>query len=62
MELEVTKEEFQSYERVRKSGLYNMMMEAPFAAEAADLPNTRYWKVLKNYEACAEKWPDVLKD
>ena len=57
--MKVTKEEFEAYEKVRRSGKYNMMTQADWAASAANLEYERYIEVLKNYDQCVKKWPEV---
>ena len=47
-----TKEEFEAYERVRRSGKWNMFTQAREAAEDAELSFERYRLVLLNYEGC----------
>ncbi len=55
---DVTKDEFEAYEEVRKSGEFNMF-DANNASAAAGLSRDRYMAVLKNYTECAKKWPEV---
>lgn len=57
-----TKAEFQAYEDVRSCGAYNMMAEARYAADAAGLDIGRYMNVLKTYDECASKWPEVVSN
>lgn len=47
-----TKEEFEAYERVRRSGKWNMFTQAREAANDAGLSFERYRLVLLNYEGC----------
>lgn len=47
-----TKEEFDAYERVRRSGKYNMFTQAIEASKDAGLSLERYRLVLLNYEGC----------
>jgi len=54
MKIDITKEEFDAYERVRKGGGYNMMADAARAMKAAELSSDRYWAVLKNYSEAAK--------
>ena len=53
------KKDFEAFERVRKSGIYNMIMEAHQAAGEAGLGIAIYMGVLKNYEALMKKYPGV---
>ena len=56
MKSEITKEEFDRYETVRESGLYNMIMNAHDAMLAADLYRDKYLEIQKNYTALKEKF------
>lgn len=56
MKSEITKEEFDRYESVRLSGLYNMIMNAHDAMIAAELYRDKYLEILKNYTALKEKF------
>ena len=42
--------DFYRYELVRRSGKYNMIMEAKAAAKAANLDLLIYCQVIRNYE------------
>ena len=54
--MEITKEEFDRYETVRESGLYNMIMNAHDAMLAADLYRDKYLEIQKNYATLKEKF------
>ena len=54
---ELTRDDLRRYEAVRKSGLFNMMMQAQDAAECAGLGMETYLGVLKHYNALMEKFP-----
>ena len=54
--MEITKEEFDRYETVRESGLYNMIMNAHDAMLAAGLHRDKYIEIQKNYTALREKF------
>lgn len=56
IESEITKEEFDRYELVRLSGLYNMIMNAHDAMMAAALYRDKYLEIQKNYTALKEKF------
>lgn len=58
--MNVTKKEFEAYERVRKGGRFNMITDLYDAARAARLSNERYVRVMRYYTECADKWPDVV--
>ena len=55
----VTKEEFLRYEQVRRGGQYNMIMDAREAMQAASLTKDKYFYIIKNYTALANRF---LKD
>ena len=57
--MDVTKQEFEAYERVRQDGKYNMIAKSKWAAKEAGLSIERYFAVLNNYAKCVKKWPDV---
>lgn len=46
---EITKEEFDAFNRVRDEGKYNMVMDADKAAEAAGLSRDKWFKIIQNY-------------
>ena len=53
---EITKQEFDKYEVVRRSGLFNMIMNAHDAMLAAGLHRDKYMEIQKNYAALKEKF------
>jgi hypothetical protein len=55
------KKDFESFERVRKEGCFNMITEARDAASFAGLSIETYMGVIKNYDQLMEKYPDVRK-
>lgn len=57
--VEVTKDQFVAYERVRQKGLHNMLTDGHRAAEEAGLDWPTYQNILANYEACDNGWPEV---
>lgn len=52
-----TREAYKAYEKVRKSGKYNMF--DPRAQAASKLTQPEYLAVIQNYEALMKKYPDV---
>lgn len=56
---EITRDEFEAYEKVRRSGKFNMIMEATDAADAAGLDRDRYMLVIKNYTSLAQVYLGV---
>jgi len=57
-----SKEQFWKYVRVQSGGRYNMICQWTLAAAAAGLTREQYRAVVDNYEALAEKYPDVVKE
>lgn len=57
--MEVTKDQFVAYERVRQDGLHNMFTDSHRAAGDAGLDWTTYQSILANYDAFDQRWPDV---
>ena len=51
-----SKQEFESYERVRKSRKFDMIMQSERAAKAADLSSEVYWSVIKHYKTLKENY------
>lgn len=49
-------EMFENYERVRKSGVYNMIMQANEAATDAGLTMDQYMFVINNYSDLYRKY------
>ena len=56
-----SKKDFQAYERVRRGGRWNMIVNARDAAADAHLGFDRYMAVLRNYELLMKKYPEVLR-
>lgn len=52
----ITKEEFLKYEKVRRSGKYNMIMDADAAWKAAGLVCCQYFDIIKNYSTYYNKY------
>ena len=57
----INKAMFAKYERVRKSGRWNMIMNASEAADESGLSIETYMGVAHNYAALMKKFPDVRK-
>ena len=55
----IKKRDFQEFERVRKSGAYNML--DPRAIEMTSLSRDTWVGIMKNYRALMEKFPGVRK-
>lgn len=54
--MDVTREEFEAYEKVRQSGDFNMIMEQRDAAATAGLTLDRYRAVMKQYAEARTKY------
>ena len=61
METEITKEEFESYEEVRESGVTNMFsVDVVENLSGLDRPTIRL--IMKTYSELMKKYPDVRKE
>ena len=47
-------EKFLRYEEVRKSGQFNMITEARYAMDCANLDEDDYWDIIQNYSEYKE--------
>ena len=56
---DITKEEFQAYERVRRSGRINMITEADRGARLAKISAGTYLGIIVHYRTLAAQWPGV---
>jgi len=56
---QITKEDFEDYERVRRGGRRNMRSRE--AQLATGLDRTTYLAVLEHYSELLAKWPEVRK-
>lgn len=59
--LTVTREQFEAYERIRKLGKFNMIMDARQASTAAGLDLTEYLNVMAEYNLCVSAYGKVKK-
>ena len=50
------KEIFDAYEKIRKEGCYNMVLNATGAMNAAGLDRKDYFNVLENYNSMSSKY------
>lgn len=50
---EITKEEFNAFNRIRNEGKYNMIMDADQAASEAGLSRKKWFDIIQNY---SELW------
>ena len=55
-ECEITKDEFDAFNRVRDSGKYNMVVEADAAAAEAGLSRDKWFDIIKNYSELWDKY------
>ena len=56
---QITKAEFERYEKVRKQGKVNMLDRS--VEWRADIDRETHIGIIKHYDALAQKWPDVRK-
>jgi len=56
----ITKEDFEAYERVRKSGVTNMFMVTT-VCELSGLNRDQVKDIMKNYGEYMDRWPEVRK-
>lgn len=56
---EITKREFEAYERVRDSGVTNMWSSR--VQSLAGIDKETHIAIIKHYSALCAKWPDVRK-
>jgi Pyruvate/2-oxoacid:ferredoxin oxidoreductase gamma subunit len=56
--MEITKADFEAYERVRLSGVTNMFMVST-VCDLSGLEREQVKDIIKNYETYEAKWPDV---
>jgi len=56
--MEITKEKFAEYERVRRTGLTNMF-DLRNVMDLSDLTRAECVEIMQNYTKLNEKWPDV---
>ena len=52
--MEVTKEQFQQYVRVQKSGMFNML--DPNAVMVSGLDRDTYFEIIENYNELSDKY------
>jgi hypothetical protein len=58
--VQVTKKEFQAYEKVRKSGVTNMF-NVTMVEFLSGLSRDKIITIMKNYKELCDKFPDVRK-
>jgi len=56
MSVQITRKDFLEYKRVRKSGKYNMFMDAKAVMDEIDLTKEQYFKILQEYSKLDEAW------
>lgn len=60
--IKISRDHFVAYEKVRKSGKFNMMADSRAAAVSAGLTRTEYMNVIMNYNQCLDVWPEVRNE
>jgi len=58
--LEDMKDYFIEYEKIRRSGKYNMITEAKFVAEEMGVKLDYYYSIIKNYSELKEIFKDYI--
>lgn len=53
---EAEKDTFRAFEKVRQSGVFNMITQAADVMKAADLTNEQYISIINNYDYLKEKY------
>ena len=56
MSVQITKEDFIEYERVRRSGEFNMIMEMRNARAGTNLSKEQWIKIMKHYQTFYDSW------
>ncbi|KKL24052.1 hypothetical protein LCGC14_2419170 [marine sediment metagenome] len=54
---DITFEDFQAYEKIRKSGITNMM--SPDVQDLAGISKEIHFAIMRHYEALCDKYPTV---
>ena len=57
--VEITKDDFEDYERVRKGGLTNMFAVATVCDLSDNLDKEKVFEIMENYEELMKKFPEV---
>ena len=52
----ITKQQFNSYERVRKTGHHNMILDSTEAIKSSGLLKEVYFTIVDNYESIRDKF------
>jgi len=58
--MEITKEEFEAYEKVRASGVTNMFA-VNVVCELSGLDREKVMEIMKTYQKLMDKFPEVRK-
>ena len=61
IEMKITKDDFESYEAVRSSGVTNMFAVG-LVSELSGLSKEKIREIMKNYNELMKKYPDVRRD
>lgn len=62
MSVQITKEDFVEYERIRRSGEFNMIMEMRNARAETNLSKEQWLKIMKHYQTFYDSWIDDETD
>lgn len=52
----MNKETFLNYEEARKSGNFNMIMDAQSVMKIYNIPSNDYWYIIEHYSELAKKY------
>ncbi len=58
--VDITEEEFKSYEKIRVSGVTNMMMITN-VSELSGLDREKVIAIIENYDELSKEYPNVVK-
>jgi len=59
-QIQISKEDFEAYEKVRSSGVTNMFM-VKNVCDLSGLDKEQVLEIIKQYDSLLEKYPDVRK-
>lgn len=62
MSVQITKEDFVEYEKIRRSGEFNMIMEMNDARAETNLSKEQWFKIMKHYRTFYDSWIDDETD
>ncbi len=57
----ITREQFAAYEKVRRTGCYNMLADSRRSIRHTNLSDSVYWSILEHYNYLARKFPETVE-